>query len=427
MKKLLLVDDDNVLLRAYRDRLSAHGFQVNTAATGSAAVAILRSARPDLVVLDLMLPDLSGVEVLKFIRSQPRLETTPVVVLTNAYLNDLGREAARIGIQKAFLKSQCSPSMLMAAIDELLLEAARNAAQGPKPGAAKAPTPAPAQAPPAPAAPPPQAPEVPPAPRPAPRQEPPAAPTVPDGPPPAPGSSLLAHGQAICADLRRLFQAVREPGTDQDRRIRLQDFYRKVHFVSAAAAQAEYVQLAQTAAVFEALLYVLVGSPGRLAPSVLHTLANLVDFTEQLFRHAHRHSPVSAISAQVLVVDDDPSANKLVVSALRQAKLEPRSTEDPLVAWQWVNTEHFDLLLLDVEMPSLDGIEFCKRLRLLPAYKSTPVIFVTVHTDFETRAKSTLSGGNDLIAKPILPLELAAKAVMHLLKRQMTAAPAVGI
>jgi DNA-binding response OmpR family regulator len=130
--KLLLVDDDAVLTRAYRDRLSAHGFQVNTAATGAAALSILRSAKPDLVVLDLMLPDCSGVEVLNNIRSAPRLAHTPVVMLANSYGNQFGRQAGALGIEKAFLKSDCSPTVLMAAIDEIL-----------QPGLAAAPLPEP--------------------------------------------------------------------------------------------------------------------------------------------------------------------------------------------------------------------------------------------------------------------------------------------
>jgi DNA-binding response OmpR family regulator len=105
MKRLLLVDDDAVATRAYRDRLSAHGFQVNTASSAAMALSILRSAKPDMVVLDLMMPEVSGVEVLKFIRSEARLAHTPVVVLANAYLNDLGRQAARVGIEKAFLSA----------------------------------------------------------------------------------------------------------------------------------------------------------------------------------------------------------------------------------------------------------------------------------------------------------------------------------
>ena len=55
------------------------------------------------------------------------------------------------------------------------------------------------------------------------------------------------------------------------------------------------------------------------------------------------------------------------------------------------------------DKPGLDGFELCKRLRALPGYKLTPVIYVTGHDDFGNRAKSTLSGGNDLIAKPFLP------------------------
>ena len=203
--------------------------------------------------------------------------------------------------------------------------------------------------------------------------------------------------------------------------MRLQDLYRRVHFLAAAAGLAEYAQLTQTAAVFEALLYVLMKEPARISPSALRTLASLVDFVELLFRRAGESLPGGPLSVQVLVVDDDALSNRLVVSALRQAQLNPHSTEDPVVAWQWANQEQFDLILMDIEMPVLNGFELCKRLRSVPGYEHTPVIFVTVHSDFESRAKSSLSGGDDLIAKPILPMELAAKVVMHLLKRQMLA------
>jgi CheY-like chemotaxis protein len=420
MKRLLLVDDDAVLIRSYRDRLSAHGFQVNTAASGLAAITILRAAQPDVVVLDLMMPDLSGVDVLKFIRSEPRLAATPVVVLTNAYLNDLGRQAASIGIQEALLKAQCNPSVLMACIDEIL---------EPKPGPNE-PTQMPGDSttPPSP----PTTASLPPPHR-TQRETPSAArPTHAEGPTlrqvgtgelgAKAGEDLLAHAPTICADLRKLFQVVaQQPRNGPEQQMRWQNLYRRVHFLAAAAGLTEYTQLTQTAAVFEALLYVLMKEPARIGPSVLRTLANLVDFVELLFRHAGESVPGSPRSAGVLVVDDDPVSNRLVVSALRAAQLDPYSTDDPLVAWQWATHEHFDLILLDIEMPGLDGFEFCKRLRALPGYELTPVMFVTAHSDFESRAKSSVSGGDDLIAKPILPMELAAKVVMHLVTRQMPA------
>jgi CheY-like chemotaxis protein len=97
----------------------------------------------------------------------------------------------------------------------------------------------------------------------------------------------------------------------------------------------------------------------------------------------------------------------------------PKGTEDPASALQMLKEKHCDLVLLDIEMPGMDGFELCKRMRALPGYQRTPVIYVTAHSDFEYRAKSVLSGGNDLIAKPVFPIELAVKAVTHLLKSRL--------
>jgi CheY-like chemotaxis protein len=91
------------------------------------------------------------------------------------------------------------------------------------------------------------------------------------------------------------------------------------------------------------------------------------------------------------------------------------------VGLQWLKERRFDLVLLDIEMAGMDGFELCRRLRTLPGYQKTPVIYVTSHSDFENRAKSVLSGGDDLISKPVFPMELAVKAVTLLLKRRIVA------
>jgi CheY-like chemotaxis protein len=67
-------------------------------------------------------------------------------------------------------------------------------------------------------------------------------------------------------------------------------------------------------------------------------------------------------------------------------------------------------------MPGLTGFELCEKLRALPQHAKTPVIFVTAFNNFENRKQSVLSGGGDLIAKPVSPLELALKVTIHLLK-----------
>jgi DNA-binding response OmpR family regulator len=404
MKRILLVDDDAVVIRSYRDRLSAHGFQVNTASNAAMALSILRSAKPDLVVLDLMMPEVCGVEVLKFIRSEERLAQTPVVVLSNDCRDDLARHAARIGIEKAFLKAQCSPSVLMAAIDEILQPDLAAAGQ-PEPVADTAASLRALSADGGPLAATDQRDQL--------GVEEPAV----EG-----GHNLLADVPALRAGLRELFQLLaREPRPGPEQDDRLQDLFCKVHFLAGEAGRTEFAQLAQTTAVFDALLQALMENPTRLGPPMLRTLGNLVDLVGLLLQLACDSLLRAPLSARVLVVNDDLMANRMVVAALRQAQLDVCSTEEPLAAWQWINGEHFDLVLLDIETSVLNGFELCKRLRMVPGYEKTPVILVSSRDDVDSRARSTLSGADDLLAKPFLPQELAARVVMHLVRRQMLA------
>jgi len=410
-KRILLVDDDPFVLRMYREGLSQLGVQVDVAADGLAAINALRAAKPDVVVLDLMMPKLSGVDVLKFIRSQAELKALPVLVLSNSYMNQLGAEAAAFGVHKALLKLRCSPSVLLRMINDVLAGKSSREDVAPLLAVPEQATSVP------------QPPARPvPASRAAPTPLPGAAQTVAAGFQAKARRSFLETSRATCTALRRLCRAFTTAPNQVERGEHLQAFYRKVHSVAAGAGVAECHHLAQMAGVFEALLFQLIEKPAAFSPSVLRTIASTVDFLTLLFDCADAAADEAPAPAQALVVDDDPLSNRLVVSALQRAHFQARSTQDPLVGLQWLEESHFDLVLLDIEMPGMDGFELCMRLRTLPGYQKTPVIYVTAHGDFENRAKSLLSGGTDLISKPVLPLELAVKAVSYLLKRQMAPA-----
>jgi sigma-B regulation protein RsbU (phosphoserine phosphatase) len=120
-------------------------------------------------------------------------------------------------------------------------------------------------------------------------------------------------------------------------------------------------------------------------------------------------------------VDDEAISRRAVTFALEKARLKSVSVEDPNQAFKMITENRFDLVFLDVDMPGMNGFELCAKLRALPAYKQTPVIFVTSLNDFESRANSTMSGGNDFIAKPFLFIELAVKALVHVLKSRVDA------
>ena len=120
MKTIFIVEDDAVVVHVYRAKFVREGFGVEVAEDGLKAVRMLAAVKPDVVVLDLMLPKLSGVDVLKFIRSSPALKTTPVIILSNAHMTPLAQEAAAIGAERSLLKSSCTPSQLIAVINDLL-------------------------------------------------------------------------------------------------------------------------------------------------------------------------------------------------------------------------------------------------------------------------------------------------------------------
>jgi CheY-like chemotaxis protein len=112
MKKILIVEDDAIVRQVYQTKFKLEGFEVKTAADGKAAVEVLRDFLPAVVLLDLMMPGISGIEVLKFIRSQPELRSTPVVVFTNSYLGDMVQEAWKVGANKCLLKADCTPQVV---------------------------------------------------------------------------------------------------------------------------------------------------------------------------------------------------------------------------------------------------------------------------------------------------------------------------
>jgi DNA-binding response OmpR family regulator len=416
-KCVLLVDDDPLVLRIYGSSLTAQGFAVETATDGLAAMKALRAVKPQVIVLDLMMPKFSGVEVLKFMRAQPDMATLPVVVLSNAYMDDLTRGASLSGVQKILLKVRCTPAILFESIQEVL--AAPKGSQAVPPADGGAPTQG--------------------------RTTDPYKTTQPHLPGPGgPAAKLQSAAEAAakrsheemvmrakareeflrnsgstCATLRALFQSCRNAPNEKERDLRLQDLYRKIHFMAAAAGLAECHPIAQLATVVEALLFQVMDQPSRFTNSVSRTIAATVDFLEQLFQRVAKTESKELQGSHVLVVDDDPVSNRLVSWALRQAQLEARSVEDPRSALQFLREKHYDLVLLDVELPGMDGFELCTKLRAVPGYEQVPVIYVTAHSDFENRAKGALTGGYDLIAKPILPMELAVKVLTVLMKKQL--------
>jgi DNA-binding response OmpR family regulator len=124
VKNILFVEDDANIVEIFRGSLLRAGFEVLIAEEGIAAMKALYQARPDLVVLDLMVPRFSGVDVLKFIRTNPALEQAKVIIFSNvARMADIALEAEKIGADAFLPKLACTPEQLINVINALLCAA----------------------------------------------------------------------------------------------------------------------------------------------------------------------------------------------------------------------------------------------------------------------------------------------------------------
>lgn len=119
LKRLVIVDDDRNTREGYRAYLSHAGFRVEAAGGGVDALAVVRSSTPDLVVLDLSLPDVDGWEVARRLRSDDQTRDIPIIAFSGRTLHHEQISALRAGCD-VYLTKPCEPVRLLEAIHKLL-------------------------------------------------------------------------------------------------------------------------------------------------------------------------------------------------------------------------------------------------------------------------------------------------------------------
>ena len=116
MKNIVVVEDQPVLASIYRAKFLAEGFHVDVAADGEQALELINRTKPDLILLDLMLPKIKGIQVLKTVRANPLFENLPVVVFSNSAQPGAVEEAWAAGASLVLSKSKTSPKQLVEAV-----------------------------------------------------------------------------------------------------------------------------------------------------------------------------------------------------------------------------------------------------------------------------------------------------------------------
>jgi CheY-like chemotaxis protein len=119
-KRVLLVEDDRFLRRACEKSLRQQGFAVSTAADGEEGLRASRAELPDLILLDILMPKLNGIEVLRALRSDENTRAIPVIVLTNSSKETDVREVETLGVAGYLVKANLSLEELGHQVKQLL-------------------------------------------------------------------------------------------------------------------------------------------------------------------------------------------------------------------------------------------------------------------------------------------------------------------
>jgi two-component system sensor histidine kinase/response regulator len=115
-----------------------------------------------------------------------------------------------------------------------------------------------------------------------------------------------------------------------------------------------------------------------------------------------------------LIVDDNSKNIQLLASVLTNNNYEIEYALNGEKALEWLKEITFDLILLDIMMPEMDGFETCRKIKEIPAKNEIPIIFLTANTDIESVTNAFDIGGVDYITKPFNEKELLARVKTHL-------------
>ena len=369
LKRVLLIHEDQLLANLFRDRLENANFSVDVAHDVETALQQAGESAVDAVVMDSVLP---GVDLTKAIPQFQALAkpALPVIVLPNSrpIFAETALEVGAVGLQRG-----TNP---IAEVVDALQKALKveNTAAGTK-GLA----------------------------------------FTPDD---AWLTASLGNAPEVLTQLRRALQEVNRDGSAAT--AATAEFYQRVHCFAEQMAVLGQRALYSLAAQIEALAYDLSKFPEQINPSIMRTLSQGLDFLATLLPDAVRTRLKDPGAAQVLIVDDEEGARKIIMAAMRLANLKSVAAETPTTALSALGVQGFDLIFLDVGLPEMTGFELCSKIRALQLHEKTPIVFITGMATFQNRVQSSLSGGNDFVGKPFNISELGLKALIWVFKGQLT-------
>ncbi len=129
-KKILLVEDDPMIYRLYQKLFKLEKFDIETAENGQTGLDKLKTFHPDVILLDIMMKTMNGLEMLTKLKEDPATASIPVIVLTNLSDMNIGQMAITKGAVQIIVKSEREPADVVAIVNGALSKAEQVAKEG---------------------------------------------------------------------------------------------------------------------------------------------------------------------------------------------------------------------------------------------------------------------------------------------------------
>jgi CheY-like chemotaxis protein len=218
------------------------------------------------------------------------------------------------------------------------------------------------------------------------------------------------------AELRALLSEIGSAPDEAARETKLLEFCEQVSALRESGRMPEVLPIWQVVFALEGLLKRLTTNRAGLSPSVVRTVAGALDLLEHLCRQRVKPNLMTEPPVRLLAVDDNPISRNAISQALTRLFDAPDLAPDGQAVLALASQQTYDVIFVDEEMPGMEGSELCAKIHATERNGSTPVVFVTCHSDFASHAKSTVNGGYDLLGKPFLVYELILKAITLVLQ-----------
>lgn len=124
--KIIIIDDEQALVKMYSTALEAAGFEMLAASDGQQALDMIRKEKPDAILLDIIMPKINGLDVLKQIKEEEEIKKIPVFLLTNLPEESALSKANSLGAEDYFVKAQTEPQVMAQVLQKYFSENSTN-------------------------------------------------------------------------------------------------------------------------------------------------------------------------------------------------------------------------------------------------------------------------------------------------------------